>query len=40
MSCIRREDKENNLLFNVVFDEFERTMRLVAIKEKKVIFAI
>jgi hypothetical protein len=37
---MRREDKQNNLLFNAVFDEFERTIRLVAIKEKKVIFAI
>jgi hypothetical protein len=40
MGCIRREDKENNLLFNVVFNEFERIMRLVVIKEKKVIFAV
>jgi hypothetical protein len=40
MGCIRREDKENNLLFNTVFDEFERIMRLVAIKEKKAIFTV
>jgi hypothetical protein len=34
MSRIRREDEKDNLLFNAVLDEFERTMRLVAIKDK------
>jgi hypothetical protein len=31
---IRRKDKEDDLLFNVVFDEFKRIMRLMAIKNK------
>jgi hypothetical protein len=31
---MRREDKEDDLLFDVIFDEFERTMRLIAIKNE------
>jgi hypothetical protein len=31
---MRRENEEDDLLFDVVFDEFERTMRLVAIEDK------
>jgi hypothetical protein len=31
---MRRKDKEDDLLFNAVFDEFERIMRLMAIKNE------
>jgi hypothetical protein len=40
MGHIRRENKENNLLFDAVFDKLKCTMRLVAIKKKKTILAI
>jgi hypothetical protein len=35
---MRRENKEEDLLFDGVFDKFKRTMRLVAIKDKETIF--
>jgi hypothetical protein len=31
---MRRKDEEDDLLFDVVFDEFERIMRLMAIKNE------
>jgi hypothetical protein len=31
---MRRKDKEDDLLFDAVFDEFKRTMRLMAIKNE------
>jgi hypothetical protein len=31
---MRREDEEDDLLFDIVFDEFERIMRLMAIKNE------
>jgi hypothetical protein len=31
---MRRKDKEDDLLFDAVFDEFERIMRLMAIKNE------
>jgi hypothetical protein len=31
---MRREDEEDDLLFDVVFNEFERIMRLMAIKNE------
>jgi hypothetical protein len=31
---MRRKDKEDDLLFDVIFDEFERIMRLMAIKNE------
>jgi hypothetical protein len=37
---MRRENKEDNLLFDSVFNKFERTMRLVAIKDKETVFAV
>jgi hypothetical protein len=40
MGRMRRENKEDNLLFDVVFDELKCTMRLVVIKEKKVILVM
>jgi hypothetical protein len=40
MSSIRRENKENDLLFDSVFDKFKRTMRLMAIKDKETVFAV
>jgi hypothetical protein len=39
MSYIRREDENDNLLFNIVFNKFERIIRLVVIKDKWSIFA-
>jgi hypothetical protein len=39
MGRMRRENEEDDLLFDAIFDEFERTMRLVAIKDKQSIFA-
>jgi hypothetical protein len=40
MGSIRRENKEEDLLLNSVFDKFKCTMRLVAIKDKETVFAI
>jgi hypothetical protein len=31
---MRRKDEEDDLLFDTVFDEFERIMRLMAIKNE------
>jgi hypothetical protein len=31
---MRRKDEEDDLLFDAVFDEFERIMRLMAIKNE------
>jgi hypothetical protein len=31
---MRREDEEDDLLFDAVFNEFERIMRLMAIKNE------
>jgi hypothetical protein len=37
MSRIRRENKEDNLLFDAIFDELKCIIRLVVIKKKKTI---
>jgi hypothetical protein len=39
MGSMRRENKEEDLLFDSVFDKFKRIMRLVAIKDKETVFA-
>jgi hypothetical protein len=36
---MRRENKEEDLLFDSVFDKFKRIIRLVAIKDKETVFA-
>jgi hypothetical protein len=36
---MRRENKEEDLLFDSVFNKFKRTMRFVAIKDKETVFA-
>jgi hypothetical protein len=37
---MRRENKENDLLFDSVFDKLKRTMRLMTIKDKETVFAV